>query len=190
VTQPIALPFGLREVKVAMYNDAAATTLGAYVKFPNARTLSFAEAEEFEDLRGDDALQASHGLGAEVEWELEGGGLPLEAVATMYGGEVTETGVTPNRVKTHRKFGPGGGSAWYHSQRPYFRIRGRSISDSGGDVWCVIYRAKATDNLEGELADGQFFLTGASGKGYFSKETATLNRVYDWVQNETETALP
>lgn len=190
MTQPTALPFGLREVKVAMYTDAAATTLGAWVKFPNSRTLSFAEAEEFEDLRGDDALIASHGAGPQVEWELEGGGAPFEAVAVMYGGEVLETGSAPNRVKTLRKYGAGGGTQWYHSQRPYFKIMGRSISDSGGDMWCVIYRAKATDNLEGEMADSAFFLTGASGTGFPSNEVATLKRVWDWVQNETETALP
>lgn len=190
MTQPISLPFGLREVKVAMYTNQAATVLGAWVKFPNSRTFSFAEAEDFEELRGDDAVQASHGNGAQVEWELEGGGAPFEAVATMYGGEVIETGVAPNRVKTLRKYGAGGGTVWNHSQRPYFRTQGRAISDSGGDMWIVLYRCKATDNLEGEMADGQFFLTGASGIGYPSKEVATLNRVWDWVQNEQETLLP
>lgn len=183
----IPLPFGLREIKLTPYTDAAATTLGVPVKLPNARTLSFAETEEFEDLRGDDALQASHGAGAQVEWELEGGGVSFEAVAVMYGGVVQTTGVTPNQIKTLTKYV---GTTYQQSQRPYFRIQGRSISDSGGDFWCVIYRAKATDNLEGEMADGQFFLTGASGLGYKSNEATTLNRVWQWVQNETETPLP
>lgn len=192
MTAPIPLPFGLREVKVNMYTDAAATTLGTWVKFPNSRTLSFAEAEDFEDLRGDDALQASHGAGPNVEWELEGGGAPIEAVASMYGGEVITSGVWGGGTysKTLRKYGSGYGSQWYHSQRPYFRIHGRSISDSGGDFWCVIYRAKATDNLEGEMADGAFFLTGASGTGYHSVEVATLGRVWDWVQHDVDTPLP
>lgn len=183
----IPLPFGLREIKVTPYTDAAATTLGTPVKLPNARTLSFAEAEEFEDLRGDDALQASHGSGAQVEWELEGGGVSFEAVAVMYGGVVATTGVTPNQIKTLSKYV---GTTYQQSQRPSFKIMGRSISDSGGDFWCVIWRCKATDNLEGEMADGQFFLTGASGLGYYSKEASSLNKLWEWVQNETETALP
>jgi len=183
----IPLPFGLREVKVIPYTDAAATTLGSPVKLPNSRTLSFAETEEFEDLRGDDSLVASHGAGANVEWELEGGGVSFEAVAVMYGGVVATTGVTPNQVKTYSKYVS---TTYAQSQRPYFKTMGRAISDSGGDVWCVIYRCKATDNLEMELSDGAFLLTNASGLGYKSNEATSLNKAYDWVQNETETALP
>ena len=111
----IPLPFGLREVRLTPYTDAAATTLGSAVKLPNSRTLSFAEVEEFEDLRGDDALQASHGAGAEVEWELEGGGVSFEAVAVMYGGVVQTTGVTPNQIKTITKYV---GTTYAQSQRP------------------------------------------------------------------------
>lgn len=177
----IPLPFGLREIKLTPYTDASATTLGTAVKLPNARTLSFAEAEEFEELRGDDRLVASHGSGPGVEWELEGGGVSFEAGAVMYGGAVTTTGVSPNQVKKWRKK--------VTDVRPYFKIEGQSISDSGGDVHCVIYRAKATDNLSGEFGDGQFFLTGASGIGMPSLVVSDLDYVWDFVQNETATAI-
>lgn len=179
----IPLPFGLRDIKLTPYTDMTATVLAAQsVDLPNARTLSFAEVEEFEDLRGDDSLVASHGSGPNVEWELEGGGVSLEAVAVMYGGAVSTTGVTPNQIKTLRKL--------VTDQRPYFRIEGQAISDSGGDLHCVIYRAKATDNLTGEFSDGQFFLTGASGKGFKNLVTGQTDRVWDWVQNETAVAIP
>lgn len=179
----IPLPFGLRDVKLTPYTDNTATVLsGASVDLPNARTLSFAEAEAFEELRGDDRLVASHGSGPQVEWSLEGGGVSFEAVKTMYGGTITETGVTPNQVKTLRKL--------VTDVRPYFRIEGQVISDSGGDLHAVIYRAKATDNLSGEFADGSFFLTGASGVGMSSLVPATLDRVWDFVQNETAVATP
>lgn len=179
----IPLPFGLRDIKLTPYTSAAATALAAQsVDLPNARTLSFAEVEEFEDLRGDDSLVTSHGSGPNVEWELEGGGVSLEAVAVMYGGTVTTTGVTPNQVKTLRKL--------VTDIRPPFRITGQAISDSGGDVWCVIYRCKATDNLSGEFADGQFFLTGASGKGFKNLVVAEIDRVWDFVQHETAVSIP
>lgn len=179
----IPLPFGLRDVKLTPYTDATATVLaGASVDLPNSRTLSFAEAETFEELRGDDRLVASHGSGPQVEWELEGGGVSLEAVRTMYGGTISETGSTPNQVKTLRKL--------VTDVRPYFRITGQSISDSGGDVWVVIYRAKATDNLSGEFGDGQFFLTGAGGVGMASLVAGETDRVWDFVQHETTTSIP
>lgn len=183
MTQPTPLPFGLRDIRVTGYTDATATTLQASgVDFPNARTLTFAETEEFEELRGDDQVVASHGSGPGVEWELEGGGLPFEAIAVMYGNTVQETGVAPNRVKTMDKT--------VDQVRPYFQIEGQSISDNGGDVHGIIYRAKATGNLAGEFADGAFFLTGASGIGLPSLMAASLKRVYRFVQNETVTAIP
>lgn len=181
MTMPIALPFGLRDIKLTPFTDQSATTLGTPVDLPNARTLSFAEVEEFEDLRGDDRLVASHGSGPNVEWELEGGGIAFEAGAVMYGGLVTTTGTAGTAKKSWVKK--------VTDQRPYFKIEGQSISDSGGDVHCIIYRAKATDNLEGEFGDGQFFLTGASGMGYASLVTANLDKVWEFVQNATETPI-
>lgn len=178
----IPLPYGLREIILTPYTTDAATALASTgIKLPNARTLSFAETEEFEELRGDDKLVASHGSGAQVEWELEGGGVSFEAVAAMYGGTVTETGVAPAQVKTLKKKVTQG--------RPYFKIQGRAISDSGGDFHIVIWKAKATDNLEGELGDGQFFLTGASGVGMPATLPAELDTVWDFVQNETATPI-
>lgn len=177
----VPLPYGLRKVRLTPYTTAAATVLSATrVTLPNARKLSFAEGEEFEDLRGDDRLVATHGSGPQVEWELEGGGTSFEAVQVMYGGTITESGTTPNQIKKLTKL--------ITDQRPYFMIEGQSISDSGGDFHCVIYRAKSTDNLEGEMADGQFMLTGASGVGLASLEAANLDKVWEWVQNETATA--
>lgn len=183
MTQPISLPYGLRDVRVTPYTTAAATVLASTsIDLPNARTFSFTEAEDFTDLRGDDQLQASHGSGPNVEWELEGGGVSFEFVQALYGGTLAETGITPNRVKTLYK--------QVTDVRPYFLTEGQSISDSGGDFHIKVYRCKATDNLEGQLGDGEFFLTGASGKGYASKVGADLNKVWAFVQNETATAIP
>lgn len=179
----IPLPYGLREVKVTPYTDATRTVLaGTSIRFPNSQTFSFSETEEFNELRGDDQLVAVHGAGAQVEWELEGGGMSFEAMAAMYGGTVTTTGVTPNQVKTWDKLTT--------DIRPYFKVRGRAISDSGGDVHCVIHAAKSTDDMEGEFADGEFWLAKAAGTGLGSLVTADLGKVYSFIQNETATAVP
>lgn len=183
MTQPTPLPFGIRDIKLTGYTDATATVLsGSSVDLPNARTLTFAETEDFEELRGDDRVVASHGNGPGVEWELESGGVPFEAIALMYGATLAETGIAPNRIKTLHKT--------VLQQRPYFKIEGQSISDNGGDVHAIIYRAKCTDNLTGEFTDGAFFLAGASGVGLPSLVAATLDRVWSFIQNETATAIP
>lgn len=177
-----SLPYGIRDCKVTPFLDANLETLGTPVDLPNMQTLSFTEAEDFTSLRGDDSTVTTRGQGAMVEWELEAGGLSLPAVKVMFGGVITETGVTPAVKRVFRKKSL--------DQRPFFRIEGQAISDSGGDVHCIIYRCKATDNLEGEFADGEFFVTGASGEGLPSKATATDDVLYDFVENETTTAIP
>lgn len=177
----VPLPFGLRDIKLTPYTTDAATTLGTAVDLPNSRTLSFTESEEYEELRGDDKIVASHGSGPNVEWELEAGGVSFEAVKVMYGGTIVESGVTPAQKKTYTKL--------VTDTRGYFKIEGQSVSDSGGDFHCVIYKAKATDNLSGEMADGAFWLTGASGVGLASTLTAHVDKVWEWVQNETAIAI-
>ena len=137
------LPYGLRDVKITPY--ATATTLGTGVDLPNARTFSFTEAEDFEELRGDDKVVTVVGKGPGVEWELEAGGISFEAVKTMYGGTITETGTTPNQKKTWAKKAT--------DVRPFFKVEGQAISDSGGDVHCVLDRCRATGDLEGEFGD-------------------------------------
>ncbi len=48
MTMPVALPFGIRDIKVIPYTDLTATELDdTLVDFPYARTLSFTEAEDF-----------------------------------------------------------------------------------------------------------------------------------------------
>lgn len=170
------LPYGLRDVKVTPYN--AAGVLGTAVDFPNARTLSFEESEDFEQLRGDDKVVAERGQGPTVSWELEGGGLSLEAYAVLNGGTVALTGITPNEKKTYTKKST--------DAKPRMKIEGQALSESGGDFHPVIYNAKATDGVSGELADGAFWLTGASGSGIGDP---TTDKLYDFVQNETAAAI-
>lgn len=178
-TLPTALPFGLRDVKVAALTGADA---GLAVDLPNSRTFSFSEAEDTETLRGDDGNVAIHGKGPAVDWSLEAGGISFEALKVFNGGAVTTTGATPSTVKKYKKKAT--------DERPYFRAEGQAISDSGGDLHGIIYRAKADGALEGEMANGAFWLTAASGKGYGSLETGSIDKLYDYVQNETVTAIP
>lgn len=172
-----ALPYGLRDVKVTPIDDAGVR--GTSVDLPNVQTLSFSEAEDFTELRGDDSLVAIRGQGPQVEWSLEAGGIPFEAYEVMAGGTITESGVSPDLVKTYQKLGT--------DSRPYFQIEGQVISDSGGDVHCVIYRAKADSSLEGEFADGEFFVVSAEGRALPDPDNGEA--LYDFVHNETAAAI-
>lgn len=170
-----ALPYGLRDVKITPIDAAGA--LGTPVDLPAGQTFSFSETENFEELRGDDIVQASRGDGPVVEWSLEAGGISIAAWKVLAGGTITDSGVTPNLKKTFAKKGL--------DARPYFKVEGQSISDSGGDVHCVVHKCKADGDLSGEFADGSFFVSSASGKGYPN----STDDLYDFVQNETAAAI-
>lgn len=172
----IPLPFGLRDVKVRPVTGAA-DTAGTSVDLVNSRTFSFSEAESFEELRGDDGLVALHGTGPAVDWSLESGGISFEAVVVLYGGAITETGTTPNIKKVFSKLGT--------NARPYFQVEGQAISDSGGDFHVLLYKCKCTGELSGEMADGGFWLTGASGRALPN----AAGKLYDFIQNETAVAI-
>ena len=174
----LALPYGLRDTKVTPYTTAAANVLDTTLTdVPNARTLSFSEAEDFEELRGDDKVIAIRGKGASVEWEMENGGISLAAYKAMAGGTITTSGVTPETVTTFTKK--------VTDVRPYFKAEGQAINDNGGDFHTVLYRARASDSLEGELGDGAFWLTSASGQALPSLITGAEDVLYDFIINET-----
>lgn len=178
---PHALPFGLRDVQLTPFTTDAATAYATGIDLPVARTFSFSETEDFEELEGDDTKVASHGAGPTLEWDLESGGLPFEAYQIMAGGTITSEGTTPNMEKVYSKLA--------NDSRPYFKAEGQAISDSGGDVHGIVYKAKADGSLEGEFGQGAFFLTSASGKAYGSTVAADVGKLYDFVQNETAVAI-
>lgn len=176
---PVALPFGLRDVKIYPYTDEQGTILATTgFDLPNAQTLSFADSETYTDLRGDDELIATHGNGAQVKWTLEAGGIDLEVWAILTGGQIIETGSAPNRIITLRKCSD--------DTRPYFRFDGQIMSDSGGDVVGVVYRAKCNGDIHGQFGDGKFFVTAADGVGLPMPGSRLL---YDIDQHETATYL-
>lgn len=177
-----ALPFGMRDTKVVGYTDSASTTLDAtLLDQPNARTLSFSESEDYEELRGDDKVVAIRGKGASVDWEMESGGISLPAYKAMNGGTLVTSGVTPNQVTTYTKK--------VTDVRPYFKAEGQSISDSGGDFHVVLYKSRASKSLEGELGDGAFWLTKASGVTLPANLTGEEDTLYKFVINETPVAI-
>lgn len=178
---PTSLPYGMRDLKLTRYTDASGSILdSASVDLPNMQTLSFSEAEDFTELRGDDRVVAIRGQGSLVDWELEAGGIDFAAWEIFTGGVVSESGLTPNRVWAIRKRSTG--------TRPYFRLEGKALSDSGGDMHCTIYRCRANDTVEGEFADGEFFVTSASGQGLPLLDDAN-DLIYELRMNETAATI-
>src|SRR6185295_1228954 len=177
-----ALPYGIRDCKVTPYADAGGSVLADYsLDVPNMQTYSFSEAEEFQELRGDDRVITTRGKGAQIDGSIEAGGISLEVWSVFTGGLVIEEGLTPNRRVIMRKFST--------AARGYFRVEGQAISDSGGDIHTILYRCRCNDSIEGSFADGEFFITSASFLGLPLLD-ADFDLLYDFIQNETATAIP
>lgn len=176
-----ALPYGLRDVKLTPYVDALGTVLGSTsVDLPYSQTFSFSEAEDFEELRGDDKLITTHGKGSQVDWTLEAGGLSLAAWRVLSGGTLVEEGVAPNRKVRLRKKAT--------DVRPYFRVQGQVINDNGGDTHAIVYRCRVSGDLSGDFKDGSFFVSSAKGTGLPLLDDAN-DLLYDFVQNEQKVAV-
>jgi hypothetical protein len=174
-----ALPYGIREVELTPISDAGVE--GTPVRLPNSQTFSFEEAEEFTELRGDDRLVAVRGSGPSVNWNLGAGGISLAAYNVMTGGEIVEEGTTPAASRQLIKKDT--------DSRPYFKVRGRAISDSGGDFLVTLPKARITGNLSGEFADGEFFITECDGQAMGGTFGTDDDVVYVFEHRETAAPL-
>lgn len=169
------LPYGLRDVKITPLSSAG--VLGTSVDLPVGQVFSFSEAEDYEELRGDDSLVAIVGKGPTVEWSLESGGISIDAWKVLTGGTVTTSGSGTAEVKEILKKTT--------DARSYFQIEGQSIADGNGDVHVVVYKCKCDGSLEGEFSDGSFFVTKCSGKGLGDAS----GNLYKITWNETITSI-
>lgn len=175
-----SLPFGIRDVKLWTL-DAAGVKGTTAVDLPNMQTLSFEEAEDFTDLRGDDQLVTKRGSGPSVSWELDSGGISLEALVVVNGGSLVVSGTGSTMKKTYSKK--------VTDARPHFRAEGQSISESGGDMHVVLYNCLADGGVSGEFADSAFFVSQCSGTAFASLTSADNGALYDFVQNATATPI-
>lgn len=176
-----ALPYGVRDAKLTEYIDAGGQVLGTVsVDLPYMQTLSFSESEEFQELRGDDKLITTRGKGSQVDWDLEAGGMSTPVWAILTGGSVIESGLTPNRVIELRKKAT--------EARPFFRIDGKIISDSGGDILVRIYRCRCNQSVDANFTDGEFMTTAVSGLGLPLLDD-TNDLLYSIFRRETSSAL-
>lgn len=179
---PIALPYGIRDIRLTPYTDLSATVLGTPVDLPYAQTLKFAEAEDFDNLRGDDQLITTHGQGPTGTWELGAGGISLEAVAVISGAVLVTSGAAPAGVKTLSKN--------TSAVRPWFQVEGQAISDSGGDMHAVLFRCRMSDTMDGEFSDGSFFITSCKGIFLGSNVAGSEGDLWSYIQNQVAVPIP
>jgi hypothetical protein len=164
--------FGLSDVKLTPLPS------GSQVDLPAGRVVSFRERTKTAELSGDDSLQAVVSFADVVEWELEAGGISLEAYALMSGRTVVTSGSTPNEEASL----PGEAAQAF----PYFKMYGRSLGDGSDDVHVKLLKCKVSGGLEGSFQDGQFFVKRCRGIAVDNGTTG----IWEIVQHETAMGLP
>ena len=177
-----ALPYGARDLKLTKYDDALGMVLGtASVDLPYLQHLNFTEAEEFTELRGDDKTITTRGKGSTVNWDIESGGLSSNAWAIFTGGSVIQVSAEQGkRVFELQKKST--------TSRPWFRIDGKIVSDSGGDILVRIYRCRANADITSNFQDGEFATTAVTGVGYPLLDDAN-DLLYSIFHREQERAI-
>lgn len=177
-----SLPYGARDLKLTLYTDQLGMILGnVSVDLPYLQHLNFTEAEEFTELRGDDKTITTRGKGSTVNWDIESGGLSSNAWAIFTGGSVIQIGAEEGkRVFELQKKST--------TPRPWFRIDGKIISDSGGDILVRIYRCRANADITANFQDGEFATTQVTGVGYPLLDDAN-DLLYSIFHREQEKAI-
>ena len=160
--------FGLRELKLFNADGSGGLLL------PRAMMLHVTPVIESARFEADGGLVGAAAFLAGADWELEAGGLSLEALAKLTGLSEVLAGSTPNRTLTLTQ---SAGAAF-----PYLRIYGRVVADSG-DIHCRLYRCKLTA-LEGTFRSKEFWVTYAAGVAVHS-----ASGVLEFVQRETGASL-
>ncbi len=161
--------YGLRQVALYNADGTGKVTLPAALMMHVTPLLQSARFE------ADGRLVGASSFVAGAEWELEGGGISLEALAKLTGDAAATAGSTPNRTLTL--------SAAAGDAMPYIRIAGRAVAVDAGDVFCRLYRCKV-EALEGTFRDWEFWVTYAQGVA-----VSDGTRVFEFVQQETAAAL-
>jgi len=162
-------------------NDLKLTNIAGdtQVDLPAARRLAIQERVTTGEIRGDDKLMEVVSISDALEWELESGGISLDAYALMTGRTATETGTTPSRTNTLTLSGA--------ECFPYFKIYGKSLGeDCTGDVHAKLWKCKLTEPIQGTFQEGQFWVTQCRGIAIDDGS----NGMMDFVQNETAASLP
>jgi hypothetical protein len=154
-------PYGINQINIKRGEQV--------VQLPVAQSLEFEERIVSGELPGDDGLQAVAAHTNGVTWKLKAGGISLDAYALITDRTVSQTGSTPNVVRTLESGGVG-------KRMPYFEIYGKSLGDGDDDAWIHIINAKITEGVKGTMGDKEFFVTEIGGMAL------------DWEKVEHETA--
>lgn len=164
------IPFGMREIVIR--DEAGADP----VALPKAILMAVSERIESAEFVAEGTVVDAVAFTSACDWELESGGISLEAWAKLTGRTATEFITSPpNRQKRIIIRG---------DSFPYLQIWGRSVGDGADDIYIKLHRCKLT-GIEGTLRQREFFITSCAGVAV----PDTNGDIYTVTQRETGVPL-
>lgn len=166
------MPFGLRQVRVSNM----AGTLEE--DFDAAQEFTFEPEWTTAKQRGNDRTVGSFAHVSGGKGEFMDGKLSTTARAIVFGGTITQTGTSPNEQASMKWGGDG--------NMPYFKLQGKVMTESGGDLHIVIYKCMAVGGGNLEFKDGEFWSPGFEFEAVYDDVAGC---VWEEIAHETTTAL-
>jgi hypothetical protein len=173
-----ALPYGLRDLKLRSISSSGVVSSELRLTSRLLARCPFAEAEAFDELRGDDIAFATHGNGPVVNWDLEGGGISHRCVCHHGGWDGDLNG---HHAQHSRRHTPSSAQTRGRTSRS----RARSSLTTVVTSMLSSTSARQLVTLVVTSTEGAFFLIGATGVGY----PEAASKLYDFVHNETAAAI-
>jgi hypothetical protein len=169
--------YTITDLKVA---PVTGDTPGTLVDVPGIQKMTLKLSTESVVLRGDNKQIAAVDKGNTGTVEFTEGGISFAAMDIMLGTTTSDSGTTPNVVRTMNVFGS--------TSRPYFFVVGQSINDNGGvqDLHIAVWKVKLTDDLEFTAGDGEFIVPTFGGVAVSRSDN---DKLFSLVHHETKAAL-
>jgi hypothetical protein len=161
--------FGLRELKITNADGSGVVAL------PIALIMHITPRIESAQFAAEGLVVGVAATLVAVDWEIEAGGISLDALAKLVGDSAAAAGSAPNRSLTL--------SADAGVLFPYVRVYGRAVGEGSDDIHCKLWRCKLT-SIEGTFRVGEFWVTSAAGVAVQS-----ASGLWDFVQHETGVVL-
>lgn len=178
----IASLFGVSDAKISkMLTDptGGAATYDAAVDVPGIQSVSMSPEFTTKELPGDDEIVDIYSKIKKITGSVKHGQISLPVLAIIMGGAISDTGVTPNRVRTWDLVGTDKAPSWkLEAQITYL-----GQDSTGGDWHTILYRCKVT-KLQVEAQGEDYAIVSFDFDAIPLKSNGKL-----WTKVENETAV-
>jgi hypothetical protein len=161
-------------------NDLAVTNIGGTTQedLDAAQTMEVEPQFKVGEFEGDDALKAVVSFITHATGTISAGSISSAALEIMTGISLATSGSTPNE-ETELQVDEA-------TRMPYFKIYGKALDESTGDIHLLVHKAKITGGLKLTAGNGEIMMSEAE---FIAVDDGT-NGVFELIQNETAAAVP